>query len=489
MKMTVIAKKTIQEHIDEQPIWADGTLAPPAPLTTMQRYVWCLVAFGKLLEGSVIFMAGIAMPLLSYQFELNATQTGLISAACPFGVLVGAVGLGHVSDRFGRKPVFIAEMVIFVVSLIIVTTSLDLFFLLLGLFGLGLAIGSDAPVATAILAENFPSKTRGWIIVSSSACATLGIVVGMGIGLSILSFRIEASDWRLMYGVLIIPAILSLTGRFFIPASGQWLASKGRMSDATKAIESLLKRTPKYPPKLVLSLPTHEHNHASSSHNKFFTLFSKKYRRATILASVPWFLLDISIFGIGIFTPTILALTFGAKNPHARNIAEIISNETLGVKGALFVDLFSILGMLLAIFLITRVSRIKLQTIGFILAGVGLFLAATSLSFEGTTKTLLMLGGLIIFTLMAHLGPVSMSHVLASEVFPIQIRGAGLGFAAAFAKSGAVLASFLFPIVLKDFGLTPLLYGLVVITFLGAAITWFFRIQTDNVSLEKLHHE
>ena len=49
-------------------------------------------------------------------------------------------------------------------------------------------------------------------------------------------------------------------------------------------------------------------------------LFNKRYRRATILASVPWFLQDLSTYGIGIFTPTILAAALGKEADHVRSL-------------------------------------------------------------------------------------------------------------------------------------------------------------------------
>jgi putative MFS transporter len=72
-------------------------------------------------------------------------------------------------------------------------------------------------------------------------------------------------------------------------------------------------------------------------------------------------------------------------------------------------------------------------------------------------------------------------------VFPTAIRGKGAGFAAAFAKIGAVMTAFLFPILLDTIGTQALLYGLIVTSILGAAITWFFRIETTGVNLDTLN--
>src|SRR5580698_3557584 len=111
--------KSVQQHIDELPIWADGTRLLSAPMTGMQWLIWSLAAAGKFFEGFVVFMTGVALPLLSSEFNIGAAEHGVIGAASLFGILVGAVGLGGLSDRFGRKPMFVAEMIIFVVFLVL----------------------------------------------------------------------------------------------------------------------------------------------------------------------------------------------------------------------------------------------------------------------------------------------------------------------------------------------------------------------------------
>lgn len=62
------------------------------------------------------------------------------------------------------------------------------------------------------------------------------------------------------------------------------------------------------------------------------------------------------------------------------------------------------------------------------------------------------------FGIARHAGPNAQTYLLAGEVFPTAIRGQGAGFAAAFAKLGAVLTAFLFPVLLASIGTRLLLY-------------------------------
>ena len=105
--------KTVQEYIDELPVWSDGTTLKSTPMTGMQWRIWTLAAFGKFFEGFVVFMGGVTMPLITREFQLAAAQKGLVTSASLAGILVGTILLGGLSDYFGRKRMFIAEMIIF----------------------------------------------------------------------------------------------------------------------------------------------------------------------------------------------------------------------------------------------------------------------------------------------------------------------------------------------------------------------------------------
>src|ERR1700723_2462996 len=102
---------TVQAYIDDLPMWPDGTRLKSNPMTTMQWRIWVLAAAGKFFEGFVVFMTGVALPLIARQFNITAAQNGFISAASLCGILIGAVGLGSLSDRVGRKSMFIVEMI------------------------------------------------------------------------------------------------------------------------------------------------------------------------------------------------------------------------------------------------------------------------------------------------------------------------------------------------------------------------------------------
>jgi putative MFS transporter len=128
-------------------------------------------------------------------------------------------------------------------------------------------------------------------------------------------------------------------------------------------------------------------------------------------------------------------------------------------------------------------------SMSFLGCAVGLVLAALASNFTDGTQILLIFAGFMLFNFMTNLGPNAQTYLLAGEVFPTAIRGKGAGFAAAFAKVGAVMTAFLFPILLDTIGQSALLYGLVVVSILGAIVTWLFRIETTGINLDKLEEQ
>ena len=130
-----------------------------------------------------------------------------------------------------------------------------------------------------------------------------------------------------------------------------------------------------------------------------------------------------------------------------------------------------------------------MQILGFIGCAAGLLLASFSLDYTGATRGILLFGGFMLFNFMTNFGPNAQTYLLAGELFPTRIRGKGAGFAAAFAKMGAVSTAFLFPILLADIGTKTLLFGLVATSLLGALVTYLFRIETTGLNLEKLGME
>jgi putative MFS transporter len=477
------APRSVQDYIDELPVWPDGTTLKSSPMTAMQWRIWSLAAAGKFFEGFVVFMTGVALPLIVREFHIGAAEKGIVSAASLAGILFGAVLLGGLSDIFGRKRMFIAEMIIFCAFLALLILCQNFLSLAICLFGLGMALGCDYPTAHVIISESIPSLARGKLVLGAFAFQAIGALAGTGVGCLVLSLVPDLSAWRWMFATALIPAILVTVGRFFIVESPNWLHARGHHEEAEVAVTKLLVRTPQYPSNIALRRHTTD---VTQDKPSFWSLFDSRNLRATIFASVPWFIQDLGTYGIGIFTPTILAAALGGGSDHVRSVRDLIADGILAAEGSALITALLIVGIAFAVVLADKLGRIKLQIGGFIGCALGLLIASFSIDFEGSTKIALIFAGFMMFNFMTNIGPNAQTYLLAGEVFPTAVRGMGAGFAAAFAKIGAVATAFLFPILLVAIGTRALLYGLVITSILGAIVTWMYRIETTGVNLDEI---
>jgi MFS family permease len=480
--------KSVQEYIDELPVWSDGTSLKSAPMTSMQWRIWGLAAAGKFFEGYAVFMTGVALPLIAREFGIGSAEKGIVSSASLFGILIGALFLGGLADYFGRKLMFIAEMILFCAFLALLILCSNFLSLAICLFGLGMSLGCDYPTAHMIISESIPSTSRGKLVLGAFAFQAIGALSGTVMGCLVLVLHPELDAWRWMYATALIPAVIVTLGRFFITESANWLVVRGQHDKAEVAVSKLLHRHPRYPSTVTLhrgeaDLTVKDETRAKLS---FAALFNSRNRRATIFASAPWFIQDLGTYGIGIFTPTILATALGGGADHIRSLSDLVSDGILAAKGAALITSLLIVGIAFAIALADSLGRIKLQIFGFLGCAVGLAIASFSIDFVGSTQVFLIFAGFMLFNFMTNIGPNAQTYLLAGEVFPTEVRGMGAGLAAAVAKIGAVMTAFLFPILIASIGTRFLLYGLVVTSVLGAVVTWIYRIETTGVNLDTI---
>jgi MFS transporter, putative metabolite transport protein len=476
--------KTVQEYIDELPVWSDGTSLKSTPMTGMQRRIWTLAAFGKFFEGFVVFMGGVTVPLITRQFHLNAAQSGLVTSASLAGILVGTILLGGLSDYFGRKRMFIVEMIIFCLFLTLLILTENFASLVICLFGIGMALGCDYPTAHMIISESIPSNSRGRLVLGAFAFQAIGAMSGIVVGALVLELYPSIGAWRWMYATALIPAIAITIWRFFITESANWLIVNGHHEMAERTVARLLYRKPQYPQEVTLH--RHTIDEPSASKQSFFALFNRKNRRATIFASVPWLFQDLGTYGIGVFTPTMIAAALGSGPDRIRSPADLIASSIHSAQAAALTTSLLIVGIIFAIALSDRVGRIALQIIGFLGCAVGLAIASLSIDAPDVLKIDLIVAGVMLFNFMTNLGPNAQTYLLAGEVFPTEVRGMGAGFAAMIGKVGAVATTFGFPLLLATIGTRWLLYALVISSVLGAIVTWLFRIETTGVNLDTI---
>ncbi|WP_052055399.1 MFS transporter [Myxosarcina sp. GI1] len=452
-------------------------------LTRVMWLLWALSAGLIALDGFDFFIIGVAIPFLERDFSLSSTQIGTVAVAAVAGSLFGSLTLGPITDKVGRQLMLLVDVLLFVVATAGTALAWNATSLIFFRFLVGVGIGADYPISVSYITENVPSRLRGRMVIGAFTFQAVGALLGALTGLTVIhifqSWYPDSTQlaiqyaWRWMLGVGLLLAIaVGILRLSFLLESPRYYISRGEYDEASEAASTLLGEpitiTPETdPPSREPSL-------------KYGSLFSPEYRRNTLFASVPWFLQDIATYGIGIFTPAIIGtLAFSAKD-------SFLSKEMAAARGSAFVDLFLIVGFVLAVLLVERAGRIRLQIAGFIGMAVGLAILATSNLFPASTNIniALVFLGFFVFNLMMNAGPNSTTFLLSGEVFPTSIRASGAGLAAAIAKAGAVFGTFVLPILDATIGTPILLILLSIVCLLAAVVTYLLRIETMGRSLE-----
>ena len=457
-------------------------LMDEAPLTPVHWKIWWLSAMGIFLDGFDLFIIGVALPLIMKTFPTSPHVVGMIGAAAVLGAVVGASIGGTLSDRWGRKALYILDLLVFIILSLLSAFSWNVASLVIFRFILGVGIGADYPICATYVSAFMPTRVRGRMLIGAFSFQALGMAGAALVGLVILKIFPHMQAWRFMLAFGALPALVVILLRTAVPESARWYLIHGKHREAARVIR-----------KLVPSRDFEIHEMALRAHrlpddfkiekSSYRALFSKKHLNRTILAVVPWFLMDIITYAVGIFTPIILAaMAFSGDG------LGTIAREFKSIEGAVFLDIFLVVGFLLNILLIDKWGRIKLQLFGFGGMALGLLVLAVSsiVSLPGARNLVLVFAGFTIFNVLMNMGPNATTFIIPAEVYPTKMRGSGHGFAAAVAKLGAAFGIFLLPVVKASMGMTFTLVMLAIFSVMAFMITLTFRVETKCRSLEEL---
>jgi MFS transporter, putative metabolite transport protein len=444
-------------------------LLDESPLNGVQRWLWVLSTGGTLLDGFVLFALGVAMPLIIPEFNITPDVVGLIGSALVLGAAAGAGIGGRVADCLGRKPLMLADMLIIAIGAAgsaLATGPLTLFGAQLVV---GIGVGIDFPVSSSYISEVSPKRDRDRMMVATIACQSLGMLLAAAITLLLLRHG-SAQSWRLFLASEGLVALVFFVLRFSAPDSPHWLMSHSRFTEAAQAFIRII---PEQRQAVLEITGDHEKLAASIPQVKagVATLFSRRYRARTALVTIPWFLMDIATYGVGLFTPTIL----GAIEVSGRT-RDLVTHDLALAEGSAIIDLFLLFGFLLGIWMVPRFGRMRMQAIGFAGMAVGMLMCMATIGLTNSSLHIpLVFAGFILFNLLMNAGPNSTTFTLAPILFPTQLRGTAGGFAAGVAKLGATLGVFLLPILKDTFGVPSVLGIVSAVSMLGLIVTFSLR--------------
>ena len=420
-----------------------------APMSRFHRRTVVISGMGFFTDAYDLFVIGTVAAILTTQWHLSTLRASWVTGAAILGAFVGAFVFGRIADMFGRKTVYFAVALIMVLGAIASAFAPGFYFLVVARFVLGLGIGGDYPVSAVLMSEYSNRKDRGRLVGLVFSMQAVGLIVGPLVGLVLLSSGMSSSlTWRLMLGLGAIPAAAVLYLRAKMPESPRFQARvKG---DAKKAAADLHR----------FADGSIDARGATEATGRLMGLkeFLTNPRMLVLLLGTAgsWFLFDYAYYGNTLSLPSILK--------------EVSPNASLEVKLlltlALFV-VFAVPGYLVAVWKMDAIGHRRLQFVGFgVMALCFVLLGAVPILTTAVAPFIAIFGLSYFFT---EFGPNTTTFVLPSEVFPVNMRTTGHGFAAGIGKLGAFVGVFLVPQLQTHFGLRGLLF-----VAGGAAILGFF---------------
>ncbi|MFA4826613.1 MAG: MFS transporter [Methanoregula sp.] len=457
-----------------------------SPFTLKHAHIWFLSSMGIFLDGFDLFVLSIALPLIIVQFSATPLEQGIVGAAAVIGAIFGALIGGKLCDRFGRKKVFIADLFIFIIFAVLSAFAWNIESLILFRFLLGVGIGADYPACASYVSEFMPKRIRGRMLIAAFSFQAVGIFVAAGVGLLILALYPSESSWRWMMVAGAVPALVILVLRRGLPESARWHIQRREWKLAVGVVRYMIpdftmKEGIKPPVADIVQKKPEKEPARPSFMSSYAELFTQKNLQKTILITVPWFFMDFAFYGVGIFSPILIASMLGT---HATGL-NFIAQDFYSTGYTVLLDVFLILGFILNILFVEKLGRIRLQLAGFIGMAAGLFILAASASGSETIIALAFVGfGL--FNLLQNWGPNATTFLLPAELFPTRLRATAHGFASGFAKIGAACGIIFVPLMKSSYGVSYTVIIMGIICLIAFVVTWLTRIDMTGRSLEEL---
>lgn len=218
---------------------APGVEGPLAEVVEAgRRRVWrwaAVIAVGGFLFGYDTGVVSGALLFFKHDFRLTGFQQGSVVSVLLLGAMAGALATGRIADRLGRRRTLGIEGVVFLVGTAIVVSSQDYAMILVGRLVLGLAVGGASAIVPVYLSEISPPSIRGRILTLNQLLITVGILIAYGVNLAFSA----SGDWRGMFAIGAIPALVLAGGALWLPESPAWQLAHGQADRARALICSV----------------------------------------------------------------------------------------------------------------------------------------------------------------------------------------------------------------------------------------------------------
>ena len=433
------------------------------------RFHWLLdtlASLGPFVDALNEFGGAVALSVLAIIFHLTPIETAITLGGYWIGVGIGAMVIGALSDMYGRRFIFVWDMLfvgIVAIASALVFNAIQFF---ITRFLLGLVIGADYTAAVPLMSEYAPVHSRGRLLGYQKIWFITGHIVALGLGTALAFIPIigPKSAWRFVFIAAAIPAFALYFLRKSMPESIRWAVLLGRKKEAEEA-NSMLR---KYGLEVDLSNVNFEYKRLRFR-DVYGEFFSRKNLRAVLY-----------VFWVG--TAYALSVNLIAWMPYYLEQFHIAPTLSL------LISFLSSFGNFAGIVLVTlTLDKLGRKTWGVL--GLGLTSIPMLLLFFGVLYHVLTLPE--ITALFAAYGFINvgavgtLQYVPAAEVTSTRTRGLSVGWDKLWEFVMAEPAFMIYAILGTLYA--PLFVA--IFSIVAGIILYFLAIETTGKSLEEIAGE
>ncbi|HEX2212379.1 MAG TPA: MFS transporter, partial [Mycobacterium sp.] len=211
------------------------------------RFHWRVV-FGLgavwVLDGLEVTMVGNVAERLTEEgsgIELDAGQIGIAAAVYIVGACLGALFFGQLTDRFGRKKLFLLTLAVYLIATVATAFAFAPWYFYLARFFTGAGIGGEYAAINSAIDELIPARVRGRVDLIINGSYWLGAAGGALGALLLLNTSIFPADvgWRIAFGFGAILGLVILVVRRNVPESPRWLFIHGHEDEAEQIVDDI----------------------------------------------------------------------------------------------------------------------------------------------------------------------------------------------------------------------------------------------------------
>jgi MFS family permease len=222
----------------------------PARLDRLPWSAWhwrVVIALGVswLLDGLEVTVVGSLGPALQRPetLGLSAGQIGWAASAYIGGAVLGALYFGRLTDKLGRKKMFMVTLVVYLIGTVLTAFTWNVASFAACRFLTGFGIGGEYAAINSAIDELIPARLRGRVDLAINGTFWIGAAMGAGLSVILLNpdFIGPEWGWRLAFGLGGVLAFAILLVRRHVPESPRWLMMHGRFDEAEAVVRQIEK--------------------------------------------------------------------------------------------------------------------------------------------------------------------------------------------------------------------------------------------------------